>query len=120
MQLVILPLRDMNGGRIAAGYQLVSSCFLSLVVKEHLFGYTAQHYHILARKAMLVNGYHRARLDGIEHTLTFIIGRIAQVVVHTKARGGFGLGGEGVKEGFALTFSLMSFNILITLMFAPP
>lgn len=43
---------------------------------------------------MAVDGHHRARLEGVEHTLGMVFRRVAEVEVHPQPRGGFRLGGQ--------------------------
>ena len=74
---------------------------LSLVIIIGPDGLAAEHGHTLRGAKMPMDGQHRARLQGIEHTLGMVVGRIAQVVVLPQARAGLGLGGEGVEEGLS-------------------
>ena len=48
---------------------------------------------------MAVNREHRAGLQCVEDALAVVVRGVAQVIVLAEARGGAGLGGEGVEEG---------------------
>ena len=47
---------------------------------------------------MPMDGHHRARLQGVEHTLALVGGGVTQVEVHPQARRGLGLSGQGIEE----------------------
>ena len=84
-QRVPLALGDMDSGNISAGDELVTGSLLSVIVKEHLLGHTAQHNHILAGVGVPVDWDHRPGLNGVEHPLAGVVLAVAQVVVLAKA-----------------------------------
>ena len=62
---------------------------------------------------MAMDGNHAARLNRIQHALRGVINRVAQVEVHTQARGALGLGGQGVEESLG-DFHNFPFYIIFT------
>ena len=73
---------------------------LSLVVIIEPLHFAAKRYNGLGGVTMAMDGHHRARLQGVEHTLALVGGGVAQVEVHPQTRGGLGLSGQFVKEMF--------------------
>ena len=47
---------------------------------------------------MPMDGKDRAGLDGVEHALGLVGRGVPEVAVHSKARGGLGLGGQIIKQ----------------------
>lgn len=68
----------MDGRGVSAWDELVTGLLLSIVVKEHLLGHTAQHNHILAGVGVPVDWDHRPRLNGVENPLAGVVLAVAQ------------------------------------------
>lgn len=95
---MVLAYGDMDGRGVAARDKEVTSGFFACVVVEDFLCAAAEDYHIFTGHGVPMDGDDRTGLDGIQHPLRLVFGRIAEVVVHPKTGRGLSLGGQLVKN----------------------
>lgn len=61
------------------------SSLVAPVVEKDLLRHAAEDDHVLGGFVVPMDGNHRSRLDGVEHPLGWVIGRVAEVDVFAKA-----------------------------------